>query len=97
MEFEPSKVQEFLNLFNAHKLQISSQPGCTKLELLRDIKHSNVFVTYSYWHSETDLNNYRNSELFSFIWPKTKVLFNGKPQAWSVNQEWTSNAEEVNV
>ena len=33
-----------------------------------------------------DLENYRNSALFKNVWAKTKVLFNDKPQAWSVNK-----------
>jgi heme-degrading monooxygenase HmoA len=62
-------------------------PGCNHLELLNDIKTSNIFFTYSYWDSENDLNNYRDSELFKEVWSKTKVLFNDKPEAWSVEQQ----------
>jgi heme-degrading monooxygenase HmoA len=40
--------------------------------------------TVSIWESEDDLNAYRNSELFENTWAKTKVLFNDKPEAWSL-------------
>jgi (4S)-4-hydroxy-5-phosphonooxypentane-2,3-dione isomerase len=31
------------------------------------------------------LNAYRESELFKFIWPRTKALFNAKPEAWTLH------------
>jgi heme-degrading monooxygenase HmoA len=45
-----------------------------------------VFFTYSYWETEQDLENYRNSELFDTVWSFTKKLFNDKPEAWSVDK-----------
>ena len=61
--------------------------GCSHLELLNDINSPNIYFTYSYWNDETDLNNYRNSELFASVWSKTKILFCAKPEAWSVEQK----------
>jgi hypothetical protein len=87
MTFIPEKVEEFLGVFHASKQFIRNMPGCNHLELLNDIKTSNIFFTYSYWDSENDLNNYRDSELFKEVWSKTKVLFNDKPEAWSVEQQ----------
>jgi heme-degrading monooxygenase HmoA len=87
MTFIPEKVEEFLGVFHASKQLIRNMPGCNHLELLNDIKTSNIFFTYSYWDSENDLNNYRDSELFKEVWSKTKVLFNDKPEAWSVEQQ----------
>jgi heme-degrading monooxygenase HmoA len=54
------------------------------VKLLNEINHSNIFFTYSIWDSEEHLNNYRKSELFANVWEKTKVLFDAKPEAWSV-------------
>jgi len=51
---------------------------------MRDINQPNIYITHSQWESETDLNNYRNSELFKTTWAKTKVLFSEKPLAFSV-------------
>lgn len=85
LTFEAEKVSEFLNTFSAYKENIRQSEGCEHLELLRDINSPNVFMTYSYWRTEHDLNSYRKSLLFKEVWSKTKVLFADKPEAWSMN------------
>lgn len=87
MTFYPEKINEFLEIFNSSKQLIRSMSGCSHLELLNDVNQENVFFTYSYWDSENDLNNYRNSEIFATVWSKTKVLFIVKAEAWSVEQK----------
>ncbi|MEO1032646.1 MAG: antibiotic biosynthesis monooxygenase [Bacteroidota bacterium] len=86
MSFEPSKIDEFLSNFDANKNNIRNFEGCNFLELYRDQNNTNIFFTYSYWNSETSLENYRQSNLFKSVWAKTKPLFNGKPEAWSVDK-----------
>ena len=86
MSFEPSKIEEFLANFELNKAKIRGFKGCEFLELYRDQNNTNIFFTYSYWNSETDLNNYRHSDLFKSVWSITKPLFNGKPEAWSVDK-----------
>ncbi|WP_425658900.1 putative quinol monooxygenase [Tenacibaculum ascidiaceicola] len=86
MSFQPEKIEEFLNNFNSKKEFIRNSPGCRLLELYRDKTNPNIFFTYSYWDTEEDLENYRNSELFKGVWSQTKVLFNDKPLAWSVDK-----------
>lgn len=86
MSFHPEKIEEFLTLFNQKKENIRNSNGCRLLELYRDKTQDNVFFTYSYWEAEQDLENYRNSELFKSVWAQTKVLFNDKPAAWSVDK-----------
>jgi quinol monooxygenase YgiN len=86
MSFEPSKIDEFLYNFEANKHNIRAFEGCEFLELYRDKHHTNIFFTYSYWNSETDLEQYRHSDLFKAVWSKTKPLFNQKPEAWSVDK-----------
>ncbi|GAA4231512.1 antibiotic biosynthesis monooxygenase [Postechiella marina] len=86
LSFFEKHIDEFLDNFELNKLKIRHFEGCQFLELYRDKNNTNVFFTYSYWNSEVDLNNYRNSDLFKGIWSKTKVLFNAKPEAWSVNK-----------
>jgi heme-degrading monooxygenase HmoA len=86
MSFDPAKIDEFLANFEANKKKIRGFKGCNFLELYRDQNNTNIFFTYSYWDSETDLNNYRHSELFKSVWAKTKPLFNDKPEAWSVSK-----------
>ncbi|WP_299125846.1 antibiotic biosynthesis monooxygenase family protein [uncultured Tenacibaculum sp.] len=86
MSFQPKKIEEFLKNFDSKKEFIRKSPGCNLLELYRDKTNPNIFFTYSYWDTEQDLENYRNSELFKGVWAQTKVLFNDKPLAWSVDK-----------
>ncbi|MEO5789794.1 antibiotic biosynthesis monooxygenase family protein [Gelidibacter sp.] len=86
MSFEPSQVDDFLAYFESKKHLIRNFEGCEFLELYRDKQDTNIFFTYSYWKEESDLENYRNSELFNTVWAKTKQFFNDKPEAWSVDK-----------
>ncbi len=86
MSFEPSKTDEFLQIFQQSKEKIRNFKGCNFLELYRDKRNDNIFFTYSYWETEEDLENYRNSDLFKNVWGKTKVLFNRFPEAWSLDK-----------
>lgn len=86
LSFDPSKIDEFLENFDQNKHSIRNFDGCRLLELYNDKKDTNIFFSYSYWESEKHLENYRNSELFKNVWAKTKVLFNNKPEAWSVTK-----------
>jgi len=87
MSFHAVHVPAFLKTFDAKKEAIRASKGCSLLELYRDKDTPDVFFTYSYWDTPEDLENYRNSELFKDVWAKTKVLFNDKPMAWSVDKE----------
>lgn len=84
MDFDPAKVNDFLELFENVKDKIAASGGCTYLELCQDAEHPHVYYTFSTWESEQDLQNYRHSALFEDTWAKTKVLFGGKPQAYSL-------------
>ena len=86
MSFEPSKVKDFIAHFETHKLDIRNFEGCEFLELYRDISHTNVFFTYSFWNKKEDLQRYRQSDLFKSVWSDTKPMFNGKPEAWTVEK-----------
>ncbi len=86
LTFDPDKVNDFIKVFNDTQATIKNFEGCTHLELLNDITDSNVFFTYSYWEDERFLNAYRDSDFFKSVWQRTKVLFNDKPQAWSVKR-----------
>ncbi|MGB0424798.1 MAG: putative quinol monooxygenase [Flavobacteriales bacterium] len=83
MSFRDEEVQGFLRLFEQHKEQIRNVEGCQHLQLLQDAKQASTFFTYSWWNNEECLNNYRESELFGEVWPKTKALFASKPEAWT--------------
>ncbi|CAA0226755.1 Protein of unknown function Fjo15. Putative antibiotic biosynthesis monooxygenase [Tenacibaculum maritimum] len=86
MSFHPEKIEAFLFNFNEKKEFIRKSAGCRLLELYRDKTNPSIFFTYSYWDTEQDLENYRNSDLFKGVWAKTKVLFNDKPQAWNLDK-----------
>lgn len=86
MTFLPEKVEAFKAVFEASKEKIRAFDGCNHLELLAVDNHPEVMMTYSWWDNADALENYRHSELFTTTWAKTKVLFNGKPEAWSLNQ-----------
>jgi len=86
MSFKSDKIDDFLVNFNDNKEKIRNTNGCSFLELYRDKTNQNIFFTYSYWETAQDLENYRNSDLFTNVWAKTKVLFNDKPEAWSVDK-----------
>ena len=87
MGFQEEHIATFLSTFNAKKKDIRNTKGCQLLELYRDKTDPTIFFTYSYWETEQDLENYRNSELFQGVWAQTKILFNQKPEAWSVDKE----------
>jgi heme-degrading monooxygenase HmoA len=67
MEFQEDKIAEFLNNFKAVKDKIRASKGCKNLELYRDKNNRNIFFTYSFWETEQDLENYRNSDLFKTV------------------------------
>ncbi len=87
MTFEADKIELFLSVFNRNKEKIRNSNGCELLELYQDRHNPTIFFTYSYWQHESNLENYRNSELFKGVWAKTKVLFSNKPEAWSVEKQ----------
>ncbi len=86
MTFKTDKIDDFLVVFNANKKKIRDTNGCSFLELYRDRTNSSIFFTYSHWNTTQDLENYRCSELFKNVWAKTKILFDDKPEAWSVDK-----------
>lgn len=84
MQFKPEHILDFKNLFEERKEKIRSFPGCKYLELLQGTSaKENVFMTYSYWESEDDLENYRYSDLFKETWTLTKAMFSERAEAIS--------------
>jgi quinol monooxygenase YgiN len=84
MHFRADAVESFLNTFNHSKESIRNFPGCTHMELWKDIRALNTFVTISHWTSPDALETYRNSPLFYGIWSKTRPLFSAKAEAFTV-------------
>lgn len=91
LTFKKQNIASFEAIFEKNKKKIRQVQGCTFLELLQSKEAENIFFTYSYWDSATDLENYRNSEFFQSVWKKTKLLFEDKPEAWSLVKKETVN------
>lgn len=86
MSFHENSINDFTDYFHTVKDQIRHFKGNNFLELYQDKNNPSVFFTYSVWNEEADLENYRQSDLFAEVWAYTKTLFNGKPEAWSVDK-----------
>jgi quinol monooxygenase YgiN len=84
MEFEESRIADFLRIFADSKDRIRSFSGCTHLQLLQDESDPAVFFTYSHWVSNDHLEDYRRSDLFKSVWGNTRKLFRRPPEAWSL-------------
>ena len=86
MTFQPDKIEAFKSIYALSNDQIRNFEGCEHVELLQADQEKNIFFTYSIWQSEAHLDAYRHSPVFEKIWGATKVLFGGKPEAWTVNE-----------
>jgi quinol monooxygenase YgiN len=87
MTFQEDKTQAFEELFLATRDKIKATPGCLHLEWWQDLGDKNIYYTFSHWESEAHLADYKNTETFKWVWPKTKAMFAAPPQAWSVIQK----------
>ena len=85
MTFKADSIERFKDIFKASRDLIAAMEGCQHVELLQDINNPCVFFTLSIWDAPKYLEAYRQSELFEGVWAKTKILFDAKPEAWSVN------------
>lgn len=85
MKFKPEAVDTFEATFKVYKDRIRQQAGCTHLDLWQDINDPTIFFTHSHWNSPVDLERYRTSDLFAEVWAKTKIHFDARPEAWSVD------------
>lgn len=85
LTFRPEEIEKFEALFASNREFIASFPGCSGVQLHRDSTRAEVYFTLSEWNSAEDLENYRKSDLFERVWADTKVLFAGKPEAWTLN------------
>jgi heme oxygenase (mycobilin-producing) len=86
MHFTDAGVEEFLEIFNRSKEAIRNFPGCTHLQLLKDVEDEQCYTTLSHWNSAVDLENYRKSELFGSVWGRVKTLFSERTQAFSLEK-----------
>ena len=90
MTFRKEEIETFQEVFHSSKELIASFPGCKHLELHQQENDPRVFFTISRWESLQHLEDYRNSDLFMRTWAKTKILFEERPSAWSLEERWKS-------
>ena len=86
MHFTDEGVEEFLAIFRANQQAIRNFPGCSHLELLKDIEDPTVYSTLSHWDAQSSLDKYRQSELFGNVWGRVKPLFAERTQAFSLEK-----------
>ena len=82
--FQENKIDDFIQIWNDSREKIAAFEGCNFVEMHQARVPNNVCFTHSVWDSEDALNAYRHSELFQATWAKTKVLFDDRPEAWSL-------------
>jgi heme-degrading monooxygenase HmoA len=84
LHFQSDKIDDFLSHFETIKWKVAQFPGCQGMKLLRGENDPCLVFTYSVWESADALENYRKSDVFQDLWPKIKIWFDQKPEAWSV-------------
>jgi autoinducer 2-degrading protein len=84
LSFDAAYADEFDVMFHSVKNVIKKFAGCHDLYLLKDINNPSTFFTYSVWENESDLDFYRNSEVFKSYWTKIKPHFKMKAEAWTL-------------
>ena len=83
MEFYPTQVEAFDDLFAQSQGRIEAMPGCHRVRLIKGLGDQPIRTTLSWWERDSDLQAYRKSALFGEVWPKTKAMFSAPPVAWS--------------
>ena len=86
MTFREGTAEQFKEIFHGSKNRIRESRGCIFLELLQDNENPNLFMTYSVWSSQSDLDKYRDSELFKTTWAATKALFASPAEVHSMHR-----------
>ena len=84
MQFRKECVDQFKTIFETTKPKII-EFGCRDVELFELEDDATTLFTISHWDSQSDLDNYCKSPLFSEVWKETKSLFLNKASAWSLH------------
>lgn len=83
MSFKQEHINLFISIFEESKHKIEAMEGNLHVELLQDKKEINTFFTYSHSKGEENLIQYRKSDKFTKICPKTKALFLKDAAVWT--------------
>ena len=85
LTFKQEHIHEFISIWHESRDKIADFEGCHFVEMHQARSPDNVCFTHSLWDSEEALNAYRHSELFAMTWARTKILFDGRPEAWTLD------------
>ncbi len=80
------RIEDFRAAFRSNHPRISGFPGCQEVRLVFDLNNPNIHFTISVWNAESDLENYRHSDIFAEIWSTVKPWFKEKAEAWSTEE-----------
>ncbi|MBT3791577.1 MAG: antibiotic biosynthesis monooxygenase [Rhodospirillales bacterium] len=58
------------------------QKGCTAEKLLRSLDRPGLFISYSEWDSQVDIDRYRDSEDHKSIQSESRALQGGRAVVW---------------
>lgn len=86
LSFKAEHAAKFMALFEERKHLIRNFDGCMYLELWQDKADACVFYTYSLWKDESNLQDYKVSDLFQDTWAQVKQWFKSPPQAFSADK-----------
>jgi quinol monooxygenase YgiN len=86
MHFRAAEVETFLKVFNDNKTAIRNFPGCSYMDLLKDVNALNTFATISHWDNVEDLERYRQSALFQSVWVQVRKLFSARAEAFTLEK-----------
>lgn len=84
LSLQVDKASQFEALFYQTQTLIEEFEGCHKTNLFKVSGSTSQYFTISYWNTEQDLENYRNSQLFRNVWSQVKPLFSEKAEAWTL-------------
>lgn len=84
MTFAEDKLLLFEAAFAEKEELIRAFPGCMEMRIYRAAADPRLRFTISHWESESDLQNYRKSELFRSTWSEVKQWFEAPAEAWTL-------------
>jgi len=86
LTIDEAHIFDFRLAFRDNHNRIVGFPGCSDVRLVHDLRNPCVHFTISVWDAESDLDNYRHSEVFEEIWSTVKPWFSAKAEAWSTEE-----------
>jgi heme-degrading monooxygenase HmoA len=59
------------------------QKGCRAEKFMRSLDHPDLYISYSEWDSQEDIDNYRNSEDHKKIRTESRALQGSRAVVWT--------------